>query len=261
MSAISSVFGNPPGLSSVVETYEAAITFGIQAQLKFWNAYIASTAADPGNTNSTWRLRQGLVMGIITSSGQWTNYVATNTDGSEVAAGILAYGMRMQDVFTGLNTNKFYAMCVGGNVQVANLIGLDNQAQAQLSNRFTFDTNLMGFDRFPVMHFQTKTANYQIVASDNLSEFNNLGATGEVDFTLPPIANGYSFTFYGAAAQILKVISTEGGNIVALNSLTSTSVAFGTGGQQEGAAIMVYSNPAATKWYVRNISGVTLTLA
>src|SRR5262249_35428768 len=94
----------------------------------------------------------------------------------------------------------------------------------------------------------------------NLSHFDTTGATGEVDFTLPAIANGYFFGFTNMVAQILKVISSEGTNIVALNNASATSVAFATGGQQIGAGFHVYSNPAATKWFVETASAGTATV-
>jgi hypothetical protein len=167
----------------------------------------------------------------------------------------------MTDVITNVTQARFYAVVVSGPVQGAKLLGLDQMARAQMSSAgFKFDDDLPGNSQFPFQRFQTKTANYQIVAADNLSHFDNLGASGEVDFTLPPIANGYYFAFTGMVAQVLKVISTEGSNIVALNNVSATSVAFQTGGQEIGAGLHIYSNPAGTKWVVENVSAGTATL-
>jgi hypothetical protein len=263
MSQISSMFGNLPGMGTVIETYEAAITWGSAWQMKWWNGWIDANTVDVGNTGTTWRLRPGLVLGQTTATGRWTNYNATNTDGSQVARGILAYGLRMQDVLSGLNTQKLYAILIGGNLKGANLLGLDMQARAQLSPFFTFDDILGGENPWDWIAFQTKVANYQIVTGDNFSHFDNTGAVGEVDFTLPPIANGYKFGFRNVAAQTLKVISNEGGNIVALNNPVANSLAFATGGQQIGAGLVFYSNAAGTKWYVNDVStgGPTITVA
>ncbi len=249
---ISSMYGHLPGMGSVVETFESAYCWGPYPRY-FAPAYIGSTAADPTNT-PTWELRPGLLLGKITSSGQWVNYSATATDGSEVAAGVLTIGLRMQDILTGSNTAKFYGIMVSGGVQAAKLIGLDLQARASMSTMFLFDDNFAGNHTFPWQRFQTKTANYTVVASDNLSMFNTLGAGAEVDFTLPAIANGYFFGFANQAAQIMKVSSAEGSNMIALNNLTATSVAFSTGGQEIGGIVWVYSNPAGTKWIVENHS-------
>lgn len=260
-----SAFGNLPGTQPAVETYEAAITWGPASSLTWWSGWIDANAIDSGNSGSTWRLRPGLVLGKITATGRYTNYSPTATDGSQVAGAVLAYGLRMQDVFSGLNVQKYYAIIVGGRVIGANLLGLDNQARGQMWPFFRFDDQLQGIEGgiLPASIQITKTANYSVLTTDNYTEFNTLGAAGEVDFTLPAIANGYSFTFVNLAAQIMKVISAEGGNIVALNNLTANSVAFSTGGQQIGGAVQVYSNSAGTKWLVRNLSAgaATLTVA
>lgn len=55
-----------------------------------------------------------------------------------------------------------------------------------------------------------KTANYQVLGSDSGTEFTTVGAAGEVDFTLPPPANGLQYTFIATAAFVMKVIGGSG---------------------------------------------------
>ncbi len=259
MSVLGSSFGNLPGMGTVVETFEQAITWGPAWQLRWWSGYIASTAFDTGNS-PTWRLRPGLVLGKITSTGQWTNYSATATDGSQIAQGVLAYGLRMQDVLSGVNTTKFYAIVVGGSVKGANLLGLDNMARSQMSPQFQFDDNLSGNVDFGWLNFASKTANYQVLSTDNFTYFDNAGAGAPVTFTLPAIANGYRFGFRAVAAQNLIVASTEGNNIVAFNDAQASSLAFQTGSAIIGGNLVFYSNPAATAWYVQNMSAGANTI-
>lgn len=255
MSQISSIIGNLPGMGSLVETYEAAITWGPAYQLLYWNGYISANAVDSGNT-PTWKLRPGLVLGQQWSTGQYLQYSPTATDGSQIASAILAYGLRMQDVITGVNTQKFYAIVVGGRVKGANLIGLDNLARAQLSSKFIFDDNIVGNAPYDWIAFQTKTANYQLLSTDNFSMFDNTGAAGEVDLTLPPIANGYKFGLHCSVAQTFKFISTEGGNIVGDTATRSTVSVAAIGG-----GLLIYSNAAGTKWYVANYSSGSQTVS
>ena len=255
MSQISSIIGNLPGMGNLIETYEAAITWGPAYQLLWWNGYISASAADAGNT-PTWKLRPGLVLGQQWATGQWLQYSPTATDGSQIAAGILGYGLRMQDVLTGVNTQKFYAIVVGGRVKGANLIGLDNMARAQMSPRFTFDDNIPGVGLFDFLTFQTKTANYSLVATDNLSIFSNLGAVGAVTLTLPPIANGYKFALRCYAARTFKFQSFEGGNLIG-----STLTQSGASVAAIGGGILVYSNAAGTQWEVANYSSTTQTVS
>jgi hypothetical protein len=253
MSLIGSQFGNLPGISPMVETFEAAITWGPAYQLKWWNGYINPNAVDAGNS-PTYRLRPGLLLGQNIATGQWSTYSPTASDGTEVASGILAYGVRMQDVLSGQNVAKFFAIVIGGNIKSANIIGLDQQARAQMAGRFTFDDNLSGALWYPWKRQIPKTANYSILASDNFTVFNNAGATGAVTFTLPPITNGLEYGFSVQADQNLLVTSFEGANIVAFNNLVANTIALQTAGSRVGGSLVFYTNPAGTKWILENNS-------
>lgn len=246
-------YGIVPGLTTSRETYEAEFRWGSQFQGVFSNALISGSAVDSGNT-PTFELRPGLLLGQQISTGKYLQYSPSASDGTEVAAAVLIEGLRMLD-FSNTAVDRFYAVLVGGPVQAAKLIGLDGMARQQM-DKFIFDDifNIGGAHWFPFKRWQTKTANYTIVANDNFTNFDNLAAGGAVNFTLPAIANGYYFGFSGMAAQNITVTSNEGANMVALNNLVANSVAFSTGGQIIGSHFRVYSNPAATKWLVENVS-------
>lgn len=241
-----------PGIQAAQETFEQAFGWGQYGLRIFAAGYIDKNAVDAGNS-PTWELRPGLVLGKITATGKWTNYSATATDGSQVAAAILTGSIRMQDL-QGTNQDRFYGIMVGGPVQGAKLLGLDQQARQQMHTHFMFDDDYVGILNYPFKQQVAKTANYQILSTDNGTLFTNSGAGGEVDFTLPAIANGYVFGFRVYADQILKVISTEGTNMVAFNNAGASNVSFQTGGQQIGGGFLIYSDPAAGKWIVQNTS-------
>lgn len=256
--------GNVPGIGTTVETYEAAPTWARHSFLLWAPGQISSGILDPTNTPTT-TIRPGLVLGIITANGSWTNYSPTATDGSQVAQGVLGVGLPMLDPFTNTTLAKVWGVIVGGPIQAAKLIGLDLQARADMSPFFRFDD----FAAVPASNFRypwyksaSKTAAYQVLASDNFTIFDNVGAAGSVTFTLPAIANGYSFGFRVQADQSVVVASSEGANMVAFNNAVANSVAFSTAGQRIGGAFRVYSNPAGTKWIVVNESaganGVTV---
>jgi Bacteriophage lambda head decoration protein D len=249
----SSSWESLPGIAAAVDTYEAGIRWGPDGMGVIGPGYIASTALDPTNS-PTFELRVGLVMGQQTATGNWVNYLPTNTDGSEVAAGVLLSSVRMNDILTNLPQPRFYAILIGGPVQLSKLIGLDQYAQCCMADAFMFDQNYQGYHWFPYRRFQTKTASYAIQQSDWGTQFNNFGATGPVTFTLPPIQNGYYFGFSAQAAQNLLVTSNEGGNLIEFNSATGNTVAFQTGGAIIGGNFAVYTNPAGTKWIVENRS-------
>jgi hypothetical protein len=247
-------YGIVPGLTTARETYENEFRWGSGFQGVFANALISGSATDSGNS-PTFELRPGLLLGQQISTGKYLQYSPTATDGTEVAAAILIEGLRMLD-FSNIATDRFYAVLVGGPVKATKIFNLDLMARQQM-DKFIFDDNfnIPGAHWWPFKRQQTKTASYTIVATDNYSQFNNLGATGTVVFTLPAIANGYFFGFHGEANQTITVTSAEGSNLIGLNSLTSTSASFSTSGQIIGAGFHVYSNAAGTKWIVENSSG------
>jgi hypothetical protein len=247
-------YGIVPGMTSSRETYEAEFRWGSEYQGVFANALINGSAVDTGNS-PTFELRPGLLLGQSISTGKYSNYNPLASDGTEVAAAILIEGLRMLD-FSNNPVDRFYAVLVGGPVQAVKVLGLDNNARQQM-DKFIFDDifNIQGNHTFPWKRFQTKTANYTLTAFDNQAHFDNTGAAGEVDITLPPIANGYYFGCHALANQTLKFISNEGGNIVGTTA-TQTSVSVAA----IGGGFMIYSNPAGTKWIVENISSTTQTV-
>lgn len=255
MSQISSLFGNLPGMGTVVETYEAAITWGPAYNIVWWNGLISSAAIDSGNT-PTYRLRPGLLLGLISATGLWTNYSPTATDGSEVASGVLAYGMTMQDYLLGSTVQKFFAIVVGGRVKGANLLNINNMARNQMSPRFIFDDNLIGGQWFPFNRFQTKATSYVVTAADNFTMFDNTGAIGTVVLTLPAIAAGYMFGLRCQAAQVFRFTSAEGGNVVGTTATDTSASVTAIGG-----VIWIYSNAAGTKWIVEQHGTQTITIA
>ena len=248
-------YGIVPGETTSRETYEAEFRWGSQFQGVFSNALISGSAVDVGNS-PTFELRPGLLLGQQITTGMYVAYSPTATDGSEVAAAILIEGLRMLD-FQNNAVNRFYAVLVGGPVQASKILGLDLNARAQM-DKFIFDDvfNIPGNHWYPWKRQISKTANYTILATDNFTMFDSNATAGEVDFTLPPIANGYYFGFRATAAQVIKAISNEGSNLVG-STLTQTSASV----TAIGGIFVVYSNPAGTKWIVEDRGNQTISYA
>ena len=249
-------YGIVPGLTGARETYEAEFRWGSQFQGVFANALIDGATVDSGNSPTS-KLRPGLLLGQVIATGKYKQYSPTATDGTEVAAAILIEGLSMLD-FSNVATDRFYAVLVGGPVQATKVLGLDLQARQQM-DKFIFDDifNIPGNHWYPWKRFQTKTSAYTVVANDNFTMFDNVGAGGAVTFTLPVLANGYMFGFRVEANQNVTVASNEGDNMIAINDASADSVSFSTGGQLIGGMVYVYTNPGATKWIVENHSAGT----
>lgn len=248
-------YGIVPGLTTSRETYEAEFRWGSQFQGVFTNALIDGASTDSGNS-PTFELRPGLLLGQNLTTGKYKPYSPTATDGTEVATAILIEALRMQD-FTGNNVDRFYAVLCGGPVQASKVLGLDLNARQQM-DKFIFDDigNIPGHHWYPWKRQRTVTANYTVVAADNYTLFDNTGAAGEVDLTLPAIANGYLFGLRAQAAQTFKFISNEGNNVVG-TSATNSSVSVAA----IGGIIWIYSNAAGTKWIVEQHGTQTITAA
>ncbi len=99
---------------------------------------------------------------------------------------------------------------------------------------------------------ETKTANYSILISDSGKCFNNIGATGEVDLSLPTAAAGLRYSFIVDAAQTVKIIAQ------ALQSIALESIISATGGSIEAdtpyQALTIESHKAGF-WVVTSATG------
>lgn len=255
------IYGLPPGLTAAAETYEAAFRWGQYGVGIITGAVIDAATIDSGNS-PTYELRPGLLLGKKTG-GTFVNYAPGNTDGSEVAAGILMAALRIQD-FQGNNQQRFFGVLVGGPVQAGKVLGLDAQARQQMSVNFQFDDDFPGLHWFPWKRQISKTANYTILSTDNCTLFDNTGATGAVTLTLPAITNGFFTGIKAIAAQNFALTSNEGSNIVADNNASASTLTLSTANHIIGGGVYVFSNPGATKWisvYYGSGTGNTVTVA
>ncbi len=251
MSVLGSGVGTTYGMGSPVYEFESGFTWNGPFASRYQPAQYSSAAVDSGNTPTS-ILRMGLVMGQITASKLWKQYDPAATDGSLNARGVLPIGLNMNDYLTSTQVNRYWGVMVGGCLKSAQLINLDLMARQAMRQSFQFDDQVLGNGWFPYFTWQVKATSYQILASDNMTLFTNDGAIGEVDLTLPAIANGYVFALKANAAQVFKFVSTEGANIVADTATRSNVSVTAIGG-----GILIYSNPAGTKWYVENKSSYT----
>ncbi len=227
---------------------------------------ILSSSLDGGNTGLTTQLRAGLLMGKITSSGKYTQWTPTATDGSQFVQGVLAYPVAMLDI-NGAAADRVSVLCVGGPVKNGSLYSgaspytIDQMARSQMRGRFIFDDDYYGNQGWPAKLEAAKVADYQLTVADSNSLFTNTASTTAVSFTLPSIANGLNYSFLVVADQTLTVVSTEGDNIVTHNDASADTVAFASPGDRIGGALKVFTNAAGTKWYVYSDSLNAITIA
>jgi hypothetical protein len=263
-------FGNLPGMTdtSPYLTYENAFGWGgFPRQAFVLSQQIDSTTADAG-ASPTWRLRPGLVLGRINSSGNLKQYDPTATDGSNIAVAVLVEGMRMQDVFSGSNVAKFLGVMVSGPVRGSALYGLDQKARFDMALAgFLFDDDVRGpqpWRRMEIAGNQTVTIASPALGSNyqNATEFIVTSGGGAAIFNLPTIAPGLKYKFYNANNQSLTI---QGGtnSIVAFNNTAVTNVAVSTANAKIGACLefeATYMGSATYQWVLRNMSAGANTL-
>ena len=124
-----------PGLGTEIEAVPTE--FMRSAHSILLGVTISSAARDSGNTTTT-TLRPGLVLGKITASGKYKEYNNYNSDGSEVAKGILYDQVKVLDA----DANAIDAaavMVIHGFVDTSALHGCDAAAQTDLAGQIIFD--------------------------------------------------------------------------------------------------------------------------
>jgi len=250
-----------PGAKSAVETAEANFLWGRATSAVYSNGILVLSSTTDAGASVTTQLRSGLLMGKITSTGKYTKWSATATDGSEVVAGVLVFPVGMLDG-DGVAQDRVNFLCVGGPVKNGSLNGLNAMARAQMRGRFIFDDDYVNKGSFyPWVRHLAKTANYTVVAADNGTLLHNASAVGAVTFTLPTLAAGLFYGFSVQADQTVTVTSAAGDDMIVPNDLSADSVAFSTGGDKVGGMVAVYSNLAATKWIVEKRCSNAMTIS
>lgn len=250
---------NLPGVDASIETIENEFTWA-QQQLQTWVSVPLDSATIDSANSPTTQLRPGLVLGQITSSGYYTDYDPTATDGSQIPAGILVESVNMYDVNAGAVRVKQGKMLVAGFVKTGSLqANFDEFARAFMARRFIYDDlRQPGGALKPV----AKTADYTVVAADNYTHFFTLGASGAVNFTLPAITGcrGYRFRFSNSVDQNMTVTAPSG-KLITFNNAAATSVAFSTAGNKIGASVEIVGLPDSTKYQALPHGANTMTVA
>lgn len=262
MSVIGGAFGNVPGLDSSYTTYENAFVWGLPNQGRglILPCPILATAVDAG-ASPTWRLRPGLVLGRITSTGKLKQYDATATDGSQIAFGVLMQGLAMTDPLSGTTRDKFLGVLVSGPLQAARLYGLDQKARGDLKSQgVIFDDDPHGAVaswRVTEGAFGNTTTVITQATYPNGTHFVITSGAGAAVFTLPAIAPGLRYKFTQTMDQNMTVQRGGSDNLVADGLATAVSVAASTASHKIGASVeaqAIYVGSSTYKWLIMNVS-------
>lgn len=213
-------------------------------------AKIDSTTRDTTNTVTT-ELREGLLLGKITSTGALKQYDGDATDGTQFPHGVLVDAINMLD---SQNTarDRRARVARGGCVMAAYIIGLDAKARAYMFGSFWFDDDFWG-NRNPFPGCVAKTADYTITAADMRKglRFTNRGAAQHINFTLPAPFHGGCVEIFGEQSHPFGIVGAAAGDLVGPNNANADSIAFATEGNIVGSSFEIYANSDASKWLVK----------
>lgn len=109
------------------------------------------------------------------------------------------------------------------------------------------------------MRYSAQTANYTVTEAESGSIFTNRGATAEVVFTLPAIAEGLFFYFTAVAGQAIVVVTPTADTLIAFNDTAADQIAINTANEIIGMALFVHSD--GTNWIANEMIHDAFTTA
>lgn len=129
-----------PGQTALRESVERGLIWGENpGAMIMAKGVILATTVDARATPTT-RLEPGLVMGKITASKKYRDYQTGSADGSEVAKGLLAHHVRMDDE-DGTTSDKLGWFIVAGPIVEGETGGLDAGAKTDFGSKILWDTD------------------------------------------------------------------------------------------------------------------------
>lgn len=280
-------FNSVPGLGTSQETAERTFLWGKHEQVLFRSIVLLSTSTDNGNSPNT-TIRTGMILSqynVGTNSNEWVPYKSNATDGSQIAAGILAFDVKMTNTQNVVG-NRVAVAVVGGPIKANQLLrnapvqasttltGIDPQARAQLGYFCKFDDQLNPNSN-PWQNVVTKgsagvAGTYSVLASDSGTEFTTTtGDTTSTTFTLPalldansnPVCKGCIFRFYNTVDLNMVIAASGSDKIVVLNDDSHSTATFSTSSQKKGALLEIRTDDTGTKWLGTVLNGATVTMS
>lgn len=239
-------YGSLPGNKDAILTSEKVIWWGRQELNLLLSLFlIDSTAVDAANTPTT-SLRAGLLLGRKTSDGMLYAWNPDATDGTQYVHSVLLRDLSMLDS-SGAVEDKYGHVMVRGGLKIADLLiegtlfashEAETLARRQMQGRFFFDDDPRGIlqDACNQQFIIDKTADFNVAVTESGSIYHVRGA-GAVVATLPTIEAGLIYKFVNLANQNLTI--TGSNNIVTMNDLAASTIAFSTANEKIGGICTV----------------------
>jgi hypothetical protein len=195
-----------PGMHDERFTEEVQFLWGRWDQVEYVQAIVDKDTIDSGNTPTT-QIRTGLAMGVITATGQFTQWNPYATDGSNYLVGFFIDEIDMSWL-NGTTTERLSAIVVKGNVKADFVLipgettrGISGKTyefllREQCAGRFLFDDDL---GRYQAVKEYTIAADVTALtvttAMNNTIFVTDADLAADVTLTLPAPVPGLNFWF------------------------------------------------------------------
>lgn len=223
-----------PGVGSTVSTSESELLWGsdhARSSALWQSGIISSAAADAGNTPTT-ELRPGLIVGIVTSSGEYEEWDADASDGTQDIAGIVDVPIRTTD-YDGTAQDRVFRILRGkAAIRASKLLiqgtALTSHVDEFLARRqlhaagFVLDDDPLGYKAGASPRTQTVSANTTVTEAENGTTF--FDTATDSTFTLPTIHPGLEYEFVSTGVGAMTIASSEGDNMVVPGDASADSV-------------------------------------
>ena len=221
---------------------------------------IDGESLDAGNTGFTTVLRQGLVMGKVTSTGKWKPFSESATDGTEVARGILLLATAIPNSLDIINAQIMVAapclepagLCLASSSSYGiGTTGAGLTVRKHLARNFLFSDDFGSLLRNDVI---LASANGALSIADSPIVITKTGSLAALTLAAPTVAqNGLRMTITSSTAFAHTVTATGLIN----DGVTGGSKNLATFAAFAGASmeLMAY----AGKWQVLSLNAVTIS--
>ena len=241
-----------PGIGAITSNTEKDLLWGGDAatnQVITMNGVLDSAAADAQHTGFTETLRAGMILGKVTSTGEFKEWNAdilvASLDGSEQIAGVLGQEQRTTD-FNGTAGDRLIPIYMRAPFVASQLLiqgtAMTSHADEFLARRILvqngsiFDDDPMGYLAGTPRQVQ-QDGDVTIVEADNNKVY--ICTNADCQATLPTIKPGLAFEFIMAENFELNI--TGSANLLIGNDLTADALIWSTTGEQIGMHFRVES--------------------
>lgn len=242
-----------PGVGAERAVTESELLWGAdQARnAALWlSAVVSGATRDAGNTPTT-VLRPGLLLGKLDSGGEYEEWDADTTDGSQNIAGILDAELRAQD-FDATNADRVFRLLVArAPVKVRKLLiegsAFVGHVDEYLARRqlhaagFVLDDDPFSYKAGQGNRITRTTGTTLTPTADQNGMLFLLSNAASVTVTLPAIKAGLIYDFLREGDEELVIVSPTADNVIVGNDLSADGVTFTTASEHMGAQIRVES--------------------